>query len=203
MDTIQRIDMIDFREIKISNYIEEWGIDTENLYNDIVANDANFLPENLFNISEELAKIEDVTIRNVLFEQVMQKAQTERRRMGKISEAWTKYYLKNYGVPAEKNKLILYYYLCGAEQNYNTFVINGKKFQKTQLTNTQQLQLIFNETVSTRPMTLNEMLNDSLQRREASTFSPHSYIQTQSSSNRPRLSQREGQPSMTSFNNLD
>jgi hypothetical protein len=123
--------------------------------------------------------------------------------MGEVDEKWADYYAKNYKIPTEKNNIIIYDYFRGLEKDYSKFIVNGIRFKKTNLTNTQQLQTIFNESVSTKPLTLNEMLNTSLKRKEKRSSEQHSYIPKQASGPSRRPSQKESQHSMTSFKDLN
>jgi hypothetical protein len=145
------------------------------LYEDVIKDDTNFLPENFFNLCAELAKIKDVATRNLLFERIIGEAQSKMTPQSELDRRRSTYYSDNYNKSAEKSKIVLYNYFRGFEKNYGAFVINGVTFKKTELTTTQQLQTIYNEPRSKKPPTFREML-----RRERFT-SPHAHTKEKSS----------------------
>jgi acid phosphatase class B len=91
------------------------NIDSKALYEDIIKDKRNFSPENFSNLCEEISKIPKDTLRNALFQKIMDKASDEFRQNREISDQRVKNYQSRYDNQNPGNKetslITIYYYL--------------------------------------------------------------------------------------------
>lgn len=151
----------------------------DKLYDDVIENDTNFLPENFFNLCAELAKIKDGTTRNILFQRIIDEGRKKMTPSSNLREKRSDDSMSLYE-RKETNKLIVYHYMFGSKSTYDGFIMNGVTFKKTELTSTQQFQAIYNEPITKNPPSVKKNLASFQRRREK--ISLHAHAEKKSSS---------------------